>query len=352
MKKPYLALSVFLLFIAWQCFVNTEVTVAETTPVDDKSTDVSLPDKHPVIFFENSDFNFGQIYQDQKVDHIYRFENRGNDILEIKKVKTSCGCTAAILTDSTVPPGETGEIKTTFSSGSKRGNIKKSITVLSNDPGTPSYKLTISGEIIENISIKPRNINFGSASVDKETGKTVTVTIKSLSSPDFKINKITPSQPFIDASIVEENDGEYIINVTLKDYRKIGRFSGKIHLETNNQKQQKAIIPFFGEIAGDVTAYPKRIYYGIVTEGKELTQKVFVKINKKGIRVLDTKLTPDFLGVKIDEKYGQNNPHCLIEITLPKDASIGNLNGLLELYTNSKQQPIIKIPITGAVKKG
>ena len=243
MKRPYLTISVFLLFITWQFFVNTEVTGAETTPVDNKSTDVSLPDKHPVIFFENSDFNFGQIYKGEKVEHIYRFENRGNDILEIKKVKTSCGCTAAILTNKTIPPGKTGEIKAKFNSGSNRGNIKKSISVLSNDPGTPNYKLTISGEIIEDISIKPRNINFGSISVDKEAGRTVTVTIKSLSAPDFKINKVTPSQPFIDASIVEENDGEYIINVTLKDYRKIGRFSGKIHLETNNQKQQKAIIP-------------------------------------------------------------------------------------------------------------
>jgi hypothetical protein len=355
MKRPYLTISVFLLFITWQCFVNTEVTGAETTPVDDKSTDVSLPDKHPVIFFENSDFNFGQINKGEKVEHIYRFENRGNDILEIKKVKTSCGCTAAILTNKTIPPGKTGEIKAKFNSDStdsNRGNIKKSISVLSNDPGTPNYKLTISGEIIEYISIKPVNINFGSISVDKEAGRTVTVAIKSQSEPDFKINKVTPSQPFIDASIVEEKDGEYILNVSLKDYRKIGRFSGKINLVTNSSKQQKAIIPFLGEITGDVTAYPKRIYYGIVTEGKELTQKVFVKINKEGIKVLDTKLTPDFLSVKIDEKYGQNNPHCLIEITLPKDVAIGKLNGLLELHTNSKQQPVIKIPITGEVKKG
>ncbi len=352
MKRPYITISVFLLFITWQCFVNTEVTGAETTPVGDKSTDVSLPEKRPVIFFDNSDFNFGQIYKGQKVEHIYKFENQGDDTLEIKKVKPSCGCTAVILTNKTIPPGETGEIKTTFNSGTYRGNIKKSISVLSNDPDNPNHRLTISGQIIEEINIKPVNINFGSIFLDKGTDKTVTVTIKSQTEPDFKINKITPSKPFIDASIAEEKDGEYIINVTLKDYRKIGRFSGKIHLETNNQKQQKAIIPFFGEIAGDVTAYPKRIYYGIVTEGKELTQKVFVKINREGIKVLDTKLTPDFLSVRIDEKYGQNNPHCLIEITLPKDAAIGNLNGLLELHTNSKQQPIIKIPITGNVKKG
>jgi hypothetical protein len=327
------------------------VTGAETTPVDDKSTDVSLPDKHPVIFFENSDFNFGQIYKGEKVEHIYRFENRGNDILEIKKVKTSCGCTAAILTNKTIPPGKTGEIKAKFNSGSNRGNIKKSITVLSNDPGTPSYKLTISGEIIEDINIKPRNINFGSIAADTNTEKTVTVTIKSLSEPDFKINKITPSQPFIDTSIVEEKDGEYIIKVTLKNYHKIGRFSGKINLVTNSTKQKKSNIPFNGEIAGDVTAYPKRIYYGIVIEGKEPIKKVFVKINKEGIKVLDTKISPDFLSIKTEEEYEQNSPHYLIEIRMHKEAAVGKLNGLLELYTNSKQQPVIKIPIIGKVIK-
>ena len=350
--KSNLTHSVFMLFIMWQCFVNCEVTVAEPAPVDDKSTDVNVPDKHPVIFFDNSDFNFGQIYKGQKVEHIYKFENRGNVTLEIKKVKPSCGCTAVILTNKTIPPGETGEIKTTFNSGTYRGNIKKSITVSSNDPNNPNHRLTISGQIIEDISIKPVNINFGSIFLDKGTDKTVTVTIKSQTEPDFKINKITPSKPFINASIAEEKDGEYIINVTLKDYRKIGRFSGKIYLETNSTKQQKAVIPFFGEIAGDVTVYPKRIYFGNVTEGKELTQKVFVKINKEGIKVLDTKISPDFLSIKIDERYDQNNPHCLIEIKLHKEAAVGKLNGLLELYTNSKQQPVIKIPITGEVKKG
>jgi hypothetical protein len=106
------------------------------------------------------------------------------------------------------------------------------------------------------------------------------------------------------------------------------------------------------EIRGDTTMYPKRIFYGNVVEGKELTQKVLVKINEKGIKTLDTKLTPDFLSVKIDERYDQNNPHCLIEMKLPKDAPTGKLNGLLEPHTNSKKQPVIKIPITGLVKKG
>ncbi len=350
MKKSYLTISIVFIFVLWQFFTNTESLAAETTSGVDQS--ISTSDQHPTIVFDNSDFNFGQIYKGQKVEHIFKFKNQGNDILRIKKVKPSCGCTAVILTNKTVPPGETGEIKSTFNSGTFRGSIKKSITVSSNDPNTPNHRLTISGQILEDISINPVNINFGSIFLDKETDKTVTVTIKSQTEPDFKINKITSSKPYINASIAEEKDGEYIINVTLKDYHKIGRFSGKIYLETNSPKQQKANIPFFGEIAGDVTTYPKRIYYGIVTEGREQTQKLFVKMNEDNIKILNIRLSPDFLSIKIDEKYEQNNPHCLIEIKLNKNAAIGKLNGLLELYTNSKNQPVIKIPITGDIKKG
>ncbi len=351
-KNLYLSIPAFFIYITLQLCINTELLQAQTTPDDDKNTDVSTTVQKPVIFFENPDFNFGQIYKGENVEHIFKFENRGNDTLKIKKVKPTCGCTAVILTNKTIPPGETGEIKSTFKSGSYRGNIKKNITVSSNDPSTPNHRLTISGEIIEDISIKPRNINFGTINADKQSERTVTVTVKSRSDPDFIIEKITSSKPFVDASITVVNNGEHIINVLFKGYQKIGRFGGKIFLETNSAKQQKAVIPFSGEIAGDISTYPKRIYYGTVLEGRESTQKLFVKINEDNIKILNTKISPDFLSCKIDEKDEQNNPHSLIEIKLHKEASIGKLNGLLEIYTNSQKQPVIKIPIIGMIKKG
>jgi len=170
--------------------------------------------------------------------------------------------------------------------------------------------------------------------------------------PYFKIKKIRPSKQFINASIAEEKNGEYVVKVVLENNPEIGRFSGGIYLETNSQIQKKVTIPFFGEIVGDITTYPKRIYYGTTTEGKELTQKLFVKIKEHNIKILNTKLSPDFLSIKIDERNEHNNPHYLIQIKLHKEATIGKLNGLLELYTNSKKQPVIKIPITGDIKKG
>jgi hypothetical protein len=348
MKKLSFIMSLIVLLIVWQFFLSVKLLEASTFSGNDNSSDINTSIQHPTIFFENPDFNFGQIYKGQKVEHIYKFENRGKDILEIKKVKSSCGCTAVILTNDTIPPGETGEIKAIFSSGSLSGNIKKSITVASNDPDTPKYRLTISGEIIKDLIIKPENIDFGLVPIGEETSETIT--IKSQTAPDFKIKKITSSKPFIDTTIVGEENGEYIIKIELKHHPVIGRFSGGIYLETNSQIQQKVHIPFFGEIAGDITTYPKKIYYGSVVKGKELTQKLYVKVNKSNIEILKIKTFPDYISARIIEKKENENPHYLIEVKLHSEAAFGNIGGVLELHTNSKIQPVTLIRIIGEVE--
>jgi hypothetical protein len=348
MKKPSFTTSLIALLVIWQFFLSVKLLEAATIPGNDKNSDISSSIQHPTIFFKNPDFNFGQIYKGQKVEHIYKFENRGKDILEIKKVKTSCGCTAVILTNDTIPPGETGGIKATFSSGSLAGNIKKSITVSSNDPDTPKYRLTIFGEIIKDLIITPEHIDFGSIFTGEEMSKTVI--IKSQTEPDFKIKKITPSKPFIDATIVGEENGEYIIKIALKHKPVIGRFSGGIYLETNSQIQQKVNIPFFGEIAGDITTYPKKIYFGSVVKGKELSQKLYVKVNKSDIEILKIKTFPDYISTRIIEKKESEKPHYLIEVKLHSEAAIGNIGGVLELHTNSKIQPVTLIRIIGEIE--
>ncbi len=332
-------------------FFNTELLLAQSAPSDAKKADNSASVEKPEIFFENPNFDFGKSYKGDKVEHVYKFENHGKATLEIKKVKPSCGCTATVLSNKTILPGEAGEIKATFNTASYGGKVKKTISVLSNDPNTPNHKLTISGEVIEEISFKPKNINFGSFRADNQSDKTVKFSVKSQSGPDFKIVKVTPSKQFVETAVIEGQKGEYTVTATLKDYHEMGRFSGKIFLETNSTKQPKASIIFYGVVEGDITINQRRIYYGTVPEGREITKKLFVKINEIHIKILNSKISPDYLSVHIDERYEQKNPHCLIETKLHGDAPVGKIDGLLELTTNSKQQPVINIPITGEVHK-
>ncbi len=352
MKTPYITLSACFILVILQLFFNTELLPAQNIHSDGKNTDNSASVKKAKIFFENSDFNFGKVYKGQKVEHIFKFNNHGTNTLEIKKVKPSCGCTAAVLSSNSILPGETGEIKVTFNSGNYRGNINKTISVLSNDPDTPSHKLTFSVEIIQEINFKPININFGSIRADNQTDKSVKVSITSQSGADFKITKITSTKPFVKTTSTVDQKGEYTIEATLKDYHEIGRFSGKIFLQTNSIRQPTASMIFYGVVEGDIAINQKRIYYGTIPEGREITKKLFIKINEDNIKILNTKISPDYLSIKVDERYEQRNPHCLIDIKLHKEAPIGKIDGLLEIHSNSKEQPVIKIPITGVIKKG
>ncbi len=86
------------------------------------------------------------------------------------------------------------------------------------------------------------------------------ITIKSQTEPDFKIKKKTPSKSFIDAKIVGEKSGEYIIEkresekphylieIILHSEAAIGNIGGVLEHHTNSITQSVIRIPIFGEI--------------------------------------------------------------------------------------------------------
>lgn len=86
----------------------------------------------PVITFEESDFNFQDIHQGDKVEHIFNFENTGDAPLIITNVQTTCGCTATNWEREPILPGAKSSIKVNFNSAGKMGRQNKVITIISN----------------------------------------------------------------------------------------------------------------------------------------------------------------------------------------------------------------------------
>ncbi|MCP2597244.1 DUF1573 domain-containing protein, partial [Candidatus Aminicenantes bacterium AC-335-G13] len=82
------------------------------------------------------------------VTHVFEFENKGDAELIIKKVETSCGCTAVLLSKNRLKPGEKGKIKVTFNSRGFEGKVVKYIFVRSNDPKNSYKQLKISANVL------------------------------------------------------------------------------------------------------------------------------------------------------------------------------------------------------------
>jgi hypothetical protein len=115
----------------------------------------------PDMQFAERTFDFGEVYQGEKVPHVYSFENRGDSDLIIDRVRSSCGCTAVLLSDKTVAPGDKGEIKASFDSTRFRGAINKTIYLYSNDPVNPVLQLHLKGQVLEVVAVVPAQVNFG-----------------------------------------------------------------------------------------------------------------------------------------------------------------------------------------------
>jgi hypothetical protein len=103
--------------------------------------------KGPKIKFREESKDFGKMKQGKVLTHIFVFKNEGDETLVINRVKTSCGCTAALLSKKEIAPGAEGEIKITYNTKGFEGRNTKYIDVESNDPEQPRKRLTVSAEI-------------------------------------------------------------------------------------------------------------------------------------------------------------------------------------------------------------
>ena len=102
----------------------------------------------PVAKFEPTNFDFGDMKQGDKKSHTFTLINEGKSELLIRHVRSSCGCTAVAPSTKVIAPGESAPIEVTFDSRGKRGRQSKSITVITNDPKTPTTTLRISSNVI------------------------------------------------------------------------------------------------------------------------------------------------------------------------------------------------------------
>jgi hypothetical protein len=104
--------------------------------------------KGPRISFEETEYNFGKIKQDTIVSHIFKFVNKGDTVLHIRHITTSCGCTVAALKTKDIAPGKEADLDVKFDSSGKIGKLVRSITVLSNDPKEAYKTIHIYADVI------------------------------------------------------------------------------------------------------------------------------------------------------------------------------------------------------------
>ncbi|MFO7869458.1 MAG: DUF1573 domain-containing protein [Bacteroidales bacterium] len=104
----------------------------------------------PQIEFDTTVYNFDTVKQGTNVSTVFRFKNVGKKDLKIRKISTSCGCTAGDMEKKVYQKNETGEVHVTFRTRGKRKNQHQRITIITNDPTNQTVYLYIKGYVERN----------------------------------------------------------------------------------------------------------------------------------------------------------------------------------------------------------
>ena len=332
---------------------ESSLAIAQSAPPAELSTtpppSTPTPTGPPHIAFPESVFDFGKVEQGAQVNHLFRFTNQGGKDLRIESVKTSCGCTAAVISSEVIAPGQEGTISATFDTSRFSGEKAKSISVYSNDPAQPVTTLTLQGEVTVEVEVDPTQLYLGRVRRGEETIRSVDVLYDA--SKLITITKIENSSPVLTVQAQDlEKDGRKgkKLIVTLKKDAPLGRLNDEIKVTTTSAKRPSLEIPVFGSIEGDLVVAPPQVSFGVVRLGEGKTQEVSIKSRaSKPIHIIDVKssnadITPALTTIKDGEEYK-------LTLSAKSDGKAGRILGEIQVVTDHPQEKIVTIPLYGMV---
>lgn len=154
------------------------------------------------LAFERTTIRKSGDFDRKAIEATFAFENVGDRPIRIRKVETSCGCTAAASTAREIVPGGRGEIGATFHVGQRIGVRRNAITV--HTMRGRKYPLVFETEVPRRVTIEPRMLSWRiGESTDWETARVQLHSAAELdltgvtAGPDFEVRLESTNDPLV-----------------------------------------------------------------------------------------------------------------------------------------------------------
>ncbi|MFQ5591046.1 MAG: DUF1573 domain-containing protein [Phycisphaerae bacterium] len=308
----------------------------------------------PRLFVGERVRDLGTIIEGDKVVVTWKLENKGDADLIIENTRASCGCTVVRLSDedTTVPPGGSLDLKAEYDSRHRRGEQRISVTVYTNDPLEPMLKLEVAARVIKLYRLTPSQVvNIRSL----KRGQTAQQTLDLAPSEGgadvellaVELNYAAPLSHAVERFDTPHGPGRRI-SFTVLDDAPLGRLTARVTLKVavgDVQRTRELLIR--GEVVGDLTCQP-----AIVDEtrhksrrGRRLVPVTIRSTGKQPVEILGISAGPLLDATVERREQSMGGTAYDVHLAIRDDAPAGPFGALLEVRTNSLDQPLIRVPV-------
>lgn len=223
---------------------------------------------HPRAIADELGFNFGQMERGSTKSHAFTIRNNGDMPLQLEKESTSCKCTLSGLDKDTIQPGEIATVTLEWTADTDQSKFRQTATIKTNDPGHPTLKFAVEGEIVQAIRVDPSELVINKiageerayeARVTSANFANLEIVGHSFEDPataqyfGVEYRTLAPAElgaPYPDAPLPL---GGALVTVSLKPGLPLGRVRQTIRLATNLPQKPEVSLPVRASIEGDVS---------------------------------------------------------------------------------------------------
>ncbi len=299
----------------------------------------------PRIQFATRLYDFDKIIGGEVLKYMFVFTNVGNQVLEIKDIQSTCGCTTSETWARRVEPGKTGSIPIELFTVNYSGRIEKSLTVLCNDTNQPEVTLRIQGLVWWPVEVVPQSAVL-TGLLDGPSNRVASVRIinheeepLSLAEPQSNLRAITgelkPIKP----------GQEYELFVKLVPPLGSGNVFGQITIKTSSKKVPLLKIPAWSIAQELVKAIPAEVMLPAVPMTNAFTTNIAIRSIWTNALTL-AKPAINVKGVQLAIQELKAGRYYQVKLTFPPGCRIAPSDRPeLTVESNHPLYPLIRVPI-------
>jgi hypothetical protein len=308
------------------------------------------PADAPDIEIDAPTYDFGVIPQMEKVEHSFTIKNVGGGPLEILEVDPSCTCEKVDLREKVIPPGGTTQLDVRYRGSTNSGKTRVAVYLKTNDPDELEMVVSLFGIVNGTAGVYPGHFHLGEIGQEELIRKSFVIYRPAFDT--IRVKSVKSSSPQVQTKFQRLDETDLIARVHFDlQGLPLGPFRETITVTTDAKKYSEIYVGIEGTVVGELLLEPNQFFTGFLQVDTPVRRSITLeKRGKADLEILKVENSLSIVQTKIvlvepGKKYE-------IEVTCtPTMSSPKSIRDVIQIHTNSKKQPLLKVPLYGLLQK-
>jgi len=322
----------------WTCLMWPAGALAQETPK------AAAPG--PRLEISTTEHDLGRIPAGSKQVVHLTVRNSGDQVLDIRTVRTTCPCVKATPTAGTIVAGKELAIAVEIEPSPVEESIDEEILFYSNDRANPLGRVHITGSLDNAIRSVPIGIPVGSIyRGDLDQTELTPVRLVAADRAPLGQVKLSPSQPWIHPTATKLEDGTFEATVKLDRAAPVGLVNEWVGVVSDRGTVGRILV--IGAIVGNLDSGGRRIDFGLIKEQQPAS--VTFRLPNRGEKPIKILRAEAKLPVRAQVDVTPEDKNFKIVVGVGPQPAFARLAGFVELHTDDPDEALVRLEVFGGV---